>query len=352
MRAHLKKIINLVNSDNVIGVDLGTTSTVIYVKGKGIQLREPSVVSVIKENGVNIPYLFGQKAEDMYGKTPMNITVIKPMQDGVIADMTMAQKMIEHFIQKAKAVSNILQKPTIIISVPFGATPVEINTIQSAAERTGAKEVFLIYESIAAAIGSGLRINDPVGSVVVDIGGGTTEVTALSLGGIVCGNAIKVAGNAIKSAIIEYVKQSNGILIGDGMAEKIKRDIGVAYLKKNEENTKIRAMGRSIKDGSPTTFSISKSDVAEALAESVAKIVDVIKLTLESTPPELSVDIVDRGIMLTGGGVLLKNLDYVISKAVKLPVFTTPRTLDAVVRGIGVVCENVKGYSHILFKQS
>lgn len=338
-----------ISRDNVIGIDLGTVNTIFYIKSQGICLREPSVVALLKEGGNEVPYLYGKKADEMFGKTPINIVVIKPMQDGVIADAGITEKMIEFFIEKVKA-KNKFMKPTIVVSVPFGATQVDINTIQHSVEKTGAKDVFLVYEPIAAAIGTGLFINDPVGSIIVDIGGGTTDICVISLGGIVCGTSIKIGGNAMKKDIIEYVKQSNGLLIGDSMAEKIKTTIGSAYLKKNQKNQEMRIIGRDIKSGSPTTFTITTQDVVEALSESVSKIIDAVKVTLEACPPELSVDIVDRGITLAGGGCLLNNLDHVISEATKLPVFTSPRPHDAVIRGIGVICEDYKKHSHVLFR--
>jgi rod shape-determining protein MreB len=338
------------NFSKDIAIDLGTANTLIYAKGRGIVLNEPSIVAVINERGFEVPYLFGNQAKLMLGKTPMKISVHKPLQDGVIADFKAAEEMIKHFIQLVNKNSRII-RPLIIVCVPLDSTAVERRAIQDAAEKCGAKEVYLIEEPMAAAIGAGLPVNDPVGSMVVDIGGGTTEIAIISLGGIVHGRSIKVAGNGVDNILIQYIKQKYNLLIGETTAENIKKDIGIAYLREQDEVKYTKVRGRDLVTGTPKEIEISQTDVVHAVSAPVAEIVEAISLTLETAPPELSSDIVDRGIVLTGGGAMLRNLDYVISEATGLPVFIAPKPLLCVVRGTGIVLEDYKNYSHILFKQ-
>lgn len=343
-----KRIPHSIIKGEVIGIDLGTENTILYLKSKGVLINEPSCVAVIKENGANIPYLYGKKAHDMLGKTPINISVVKPMQDGVISDALFVEKMLEYFISIVKKEHRIF-KYSIVISVPFGATPVDIATIQLAAERCGAKEVYLVYESVVAALGCGLPINDSFGSFVVDIGGGTTETSVLSLGGIVCADAIKCASNHLRRDIVDYIKQTHCVVIGDAMARKIHETIGVACLIDGEKDRDMIVMGRDIKSGSPVSIKIKSSDVSDAISGSIGKIIELIKNTLERMPPELSSDIFNRGVVLTGGGALLKNLDYFISRATNLSVFVAQEPLNAVIRGIGLICENLEDSKNFLF---
>jgi len=333
-----------------IAIDLGTTNTVIYSKGEGIVLDEPSVVAFVSEVGFDVPYLFGSQAKLMIGKTPMKISVNRPLKDGVIADFKVAEDMMRHFVKSISPKTRFVM-PLIIVCVPLESTPVERRAIQEAAEKCGAREVFLIEEPMAAAIGAGLPVSDAVGSMIVDIGGGTTEIAIVSLDGIVRGKSIKVGGNAIDEVISQYIKQKYNLLIGDTTAENIKKTLGVAYLKPGDENKSSRIRGRDLITGTPREMSMFQADIVQAVSEPVVKIVEAVRSTLESAPPELASDIVDRGIVLTGGGAMLKNLDYVISEATGLPVFIAPRPLLCVAYGVGRVLENYREYSHILFRQ-
>lgn len=333
-----------------LAIDLGTANTVVYVQGKGIVLNEPSIVAIIYDSGVEVPYLFGARAKLMDGKTPKKIIVKHPLRDGVIADFKVAQEMISYFIRSAQKRRRFF-KPNIIICVPLESTPVERRAIQEAAEDCGAKEVMLIEEPMAAAIGALLPVTEATGSMVVDIGGGTTEIAIISLGGIVHGRSIKVGGNVIDTNIIQYVKQKYNLLIGENTAEKIKKEIGVAHLKPNDPNKDTAVSGRDLISGIPKEITVTQEDVVNALQEPINRIVEAIKLTLETSPPELSSDIVDRGIVLTGGGALLGNIDYVISKATHLPVFIANDPLLCVAQGIGKVLEDCHNHEHVLFRQ-
>ena len=333
-----------------IAVDLGTANTLVYAKNRGIVLNEPSMVAVISEKGFEVPYLFGHEAKMMQGKTPNKIIVHKPLKDGVIADFIIAEEMIRHFIKKANAMKKIM-RPLIIICVPFDSTAVERRAIQDAAEKCGAREVMLIEEPMAAAIGAGLPIGDPTGSIVVDIGGGTTEIAVISLGGIVHGKSLKVGGNAIDEIIIQYIKQKYNLLIGDITAERLKKEIGIAYLSADDDILSAQIKGRDLLTGIPREITVSQEDIVNAIAEPVSYIIESVRVVLESAPPELSSDIVDRGIVLTGGGALLKNIDHVISESTGLPVFIAPDPLLCVAKGVGEVLEYHQKYSHILFKQ-
>ena len=334
-----------------IAIDLGTANTLIYARGKGIVLNQPSVVAVIKESGFEVPYLFGHEAKMMLGKTPAKISVHKPLQDGVIADFKIAEEMIKHFVHSSGC-GNKIFRPTIIVCVPLESTSVERKAIQETVEKCGANEVFLIEEPMAAAIGAGLPVKDPAGSMVVDIGGGTSEIAIISLGGIVHGRSIKVGGEAMNKVIVEYIKQKYNLLVGETTAENIKKEIGVAYLRKGEEAKEAKIRGRDLATGTPKEIIITQNDIVSAVSDPVAEIVEASRNCLETAPPELSSDIVDRGIVLTGGGALLKNLDYVLSEATGLPVFIAPRPLYCVAIGSGKVLEDYNNYTHILFRQS
>lgn len=334
-----------------IAIDLGTANTLVYKKGKGIVLNEPSVVALINQNGIIKPYAFGHEAKMMLGRTPADIDAKRPLQDGVIADFKGAEVMIKHFIRLVKD-KRSFTGPRIVICVPSGSTPVERRAIQEAAESAGARDVFLIEEPMAAAIGAGLPVTEPTGSMIVDIGGGTTEVAVLSLGGIVYARSVRVGGDKIDQSIISYIRRNFNLLIGESTAEKIKKQIGTAYV--SSDNTSLRQMeikGRDLINGIPKEMILNEKQIAESLIEPVSQIIEAVKIALECTPPELSSDIVDKGIVLTGGGSLLNNLDYVLRDATKLPVFVADQALACVALGTGKVLEDFSKLKHVLFKQ-
>lgn len=339
---------NLFASD--IAIDLGTANTLVYQKNKGVVLDEPSVVARIKEKGSYVPYAFGKKAKMMLGKTPGEIEAIRPLKDGVIADFQSAEEMIKHFIRSANTRFTI-NKPNIIVCVPSGSTPVERRAIQDAAESAGANEVFLIEEPMAAAIGAGLPVTEAEGSMIVDIGGGTTEVAIISLGGIVYSRSARVGGDVMDEAIKSYIRENHKLLIGEATAEKIKKSIGSASIMEEDNKKNIVVKGRDLVNGMPKEMLLSEQQVAESLAEPVNQIISAIRMALESTPPELSSDIVDRGIVLSGGGGLLRNLDKVINETTRLPVRVADNPLCCVALGSGRVLENMDDFGHILFKQ-
>lgn len=344
----LSKIMNYLSSD--MAIDLGTANTLVYVRGKGIVLNEPSVVAVINENGIVRPYAFGHEAKMMLGRTPNNITATRPLKDGVIADFKSAEEMIKYFIRTVNKGRFI--GPRIIICVPSGSTPVERRAIQEAAESAGAREVFLIEEPMAAAIGAKLPVTEPMGTMIVDIGGGTTEVAVLSLGGIVYAKSVRVGGDKMDEDIISYIRRNHNLLIGESSAEKIKKQIGTALVV--DEDGPLRTMeikGRDLINGIPREMTLNENQVAESLVETVHHIVEAVKVALECTPPELSGDIVDKGIVMTGGGAGLKNLDKVIQQATHLPVFVADKAIFAVALGIGKVLEDFDLLKHVLFKQ-
>jgi rod shape-determining protein MreB len=318
-----------------IAIDLGTSNTLIYIKGKGIVLNEPSIVAINPSNG-KIEAV-GNVAKEMLGKTPSNIVAVKPMRDGVIADFECAEKMLEYFIIKGGGRNSIL-RPRIVIAIPTEITQVESKAVKEAAMRTKASEVHLIYQPMAAAIGADLPINEPAGNIIVDIGGGTTDVAVISLYGIVLSQSIRVAGNEMDEAIIQYVKKKYNLLIGEKTAEMVKMEIGSAYPLDEPKSMEIK--GRDLKDGIPKTIVVNDSEIREALKDVVDTIIECIRSVLEKTPPELAADIVDRGIVLTGGGSLLKNLDKKIREETCLPVFLTENPLETVVLGTGKVLEN------------
>lgn len=342
------KLLGIVSSD--MAIDLGTANTLVYVKDKGIVLNEPSVVALLKENGAYRPYAYGHEAKMMLGRTPNEIMAIRPLKDGVIADFKGAEEMIKHFIRTVHN-RRSFTGPLIIVCVPSGSTPVERRAIQEAAESAGAREVFLIEEPMAAAIGAGLPVTEPTGSMIVDIGGGTTEVAVLSLGGIVYSRSVRVGGDKMDEAIISYIRRNHNLLIGESTAEKIKKQIGTASPPEDKKGKLMEIKGRDLIHGVPKEMILSEYQISESLIEPVSQIIEAVKIALEQTPPELSSDIVDKGIVLTGGGSLLKNLDYVLREATKLPVFVADDALSCVARGTGRVLEEQKKFRHVLFKQ-
>ena len=315
-----------------IGIDLGTANTLVFMKGKGIVMREPSVVAVdVRTEEV---LAVGDQAKQMIGRTPGSIVAVRPLKDGVIADFDVTATMLKHFIRKALH-NSALSRPRVVVCIPSGVTEVERRAVEDAARQAGAKDVDLIEEPMAAAIGAGLPVAEPTGSMVVDIGGGTAEVAVISLGDIVTSVSVRVAGDKFDEAIISYVKKKYNLLIGERTAEDIKIKIGSAYPTEETENATMEIKGRNLMDGLPKNVVISADEVREALEDSLQTIVEAIKNTLEKTPPELSADIIDHGIMLTGGGALLRGLDQLVSRDTGMPVHVAERPLDCVVDGTG-----------------
>ena len=315
-----------------IGIDLGTANTLVFMKGKGIVMREPSVVAVdIRSEEV---LAVGAQAKEMIGRTPGSIVAVRPLKDGVIADFDVTATMLKHFIRKAIK-SNSFSRPRVVVCIPSGVTEVERRAVEDAARQAGAKEVELIEEPMAAAIGAGLPVAEPTGSMVVDIGGGTAEVAIISLGDIVTSCSVRVAGDKFDEAIISYVKKKYNLLIGERTAEDIKIKIGSAYPTEEMENVTMDIKGRNLVDGLPKNVTIHADEVRDALADPLVTIVDAIKSTLEKTPPELSADVIDHGIMLTGGGALLRGLDLLVAQETGMPVHVAERPLDCVVDGTG-----------------
>ncbi|WP_316354838.1 rod shape-determining protein [Candidatus Trichorickettsia mobilis] len=342
------KLRGLFSSD--MAIDLGTANTLVYVKGKGIVLNEPSVVALIKKDGTFKPYAFGNEAKMMLGRTPADIEAKRPLKDGVIADFKGAEEMLKYFIRTIHN-RRAFTGPMIIICVPSGSTPVERRAIQEAAEAAGAREVFLVEEPMAAAIGAGLPVTDPTGSMVVDIGGGTTEVAVVSLGGIVYARSVRVGGDKMDESIISYIRRHYNLLIGDATAERIKKHIGTAYVNPELEQKSMEIKGRDLINGIPKEMTLNSQQIAESLVEPISQIIEAVKMALECTPPELSSDIADKGIILTGGGALLHNLDHVLTEATKLPVFVADQPLFCVALGTGRVLEEFSKFKHVLFKQ-
>ena len=331
---------------NDLAIDLGTANTLVYVRGKGIVVNEPSVVAVINDRGNRKVLAVGQEAKEMLGKTPGNIEAIRPMRDGVIADFDITEAMIRYFIQKVHNRTSFI-KPRIIICVPTGITPVERRAVKEAAESAGAREVYLIEEPMAAGIGAGLPITEPSGNMIVDIGGGTTEVAVISLSGIVIAKSIRIAGDKMDSAIMQYIKRKYNLAIGERTAERIKIEIGTAILEDGDEDKTIEVKGRDLINGIPINITVKASEIKDALKEPISAIIEGIKQTLENTPPELAGDIVDKGIVLTGGGALLKNLNKLIQKETGLPVIIADDPLTCVVKGAGKVLETIEKLKNV-----
>lgn len=330
-----------------IGVDLGTANIVVTLKGKGIVLNEPSVVAIDRETNKIIAT--GREAKEMLGRTPEKIKAVRPLKDGVIADFTATQMLLKHIIQKVCKRYNI-SRLRAVVGVPSGITEVEQRAVEESVMQAGAREVYLIEEPIAAAIGVGLEISEPNGNIVIDIGGGTTEVAVISLGGIVVSDSLRIAGDELDESIINYVKREMNLAIGQTTAEQIKINIGCALPLVSIQTMEIR--GRDLNTGLPKVMEITSEQVREALEEPISQIVDLIKMSLEKTPPELSSDVMERGIALTGGGALIKNLDKLISQKTGIPVYISDAPLHAVVRGTGKALEDIEKLRSVLANSS
>lgn len=322
---------------NDIGIDLGTATTLVYVKGEGIVLCEPSVVAIQKDSSSCLAV--GEEAKRMLGRTPGNIVAIRPMKDGVIADFEISESMLRYFIKKVHR-RKVLVRPRIVIAVPSGITEVEKRAVKDSAEHAGAREVFLIEEPVAAAIGVGLPISEPAGNMVIDIGGGTTEIAVISLAGIVCSRSIRIGGDEMDEAIIEHLKKVYNLMVGERTAEEIKIRIGSAYPLEEELTMEVR--GRDLIAGLPKMISVSSEEVREAMARPINAIIEVTRVTLERTPPELSADLIERGIMLAGGGALLRGMDKLISEETGLPVHMADDPITAVALGTGKVLTEIR----------
>jgi rod shape-determining protein MreB len=332
----LSKLLGMFSSD--MAIDLGTANTLVYVKGRGIVLNEPSVVAIKTEQGRDRVLAVGDEAKLMLGRTPHGIQAIRPLRDGVIADFHVAEQMIKHFIMKVH--NRSFASPQVVVCVPSGSTAVERKAIQESAEQAGARKVYLIDEPMAAAIGAGLPVTEPQGSMVVDIGGGTTEVAVLSLRGIVFATSVRVGGDKMDDALIAYVRRNHNLLIGEATAERIKKEIGTALIPEDGVGSTMTIKGRDLMNGVPKELEINQLQVAEALSEPVSAIVEGVKVALEHTAPELAADIVDRGVVLTGGGALLQEIDTVIRRATGLPVTIAEEPLTCVALGTGRALED------------
>lgn len=339
-----KKLFSIFSND--LAIDLGTANTVVYVRNKGIVLNEPSVVAV--KAHTNQVLAAGRSAKEMLGKTPESIVACRPMRDGVIANFELTESMLRYFIRAVHDDRHTLVRPRMIIGVPSGITQVERRAVEDSAKQAGAREVYTILEPMAAAIGAGLPVQDPCGSMIVDIGGGTTEVAVITLKDVVFCRSVRVGGDEMDRAIVQYVKRKYNLLIGERTAERVKIEIGSAMIVSNSETVEVK--GRDLVTGVPKTVTLTSQEVNEALLETVASIIDVVRIALENTPPELSSDLVDRGIMMSGGGSGLKGLDRLISKETGLPVKVAENPLFCVVNGAGKVLEELDFFKDTLMK--
>lgn len=321
-----------------LAIDLGTANTLVYMKGTGVIVQEPSIVVINKQSGK--VEAVGKRAKDMLGKTPSSVMTIKPMRDGVIADFEIAEKMLDYFIKKSTNNRSFLIRPRIVIGIPTGITQVERRAVKDVAVRAKASEVFLVEQPMVASVGADLPISEPTGNMIVDIGGGTTDIAVISLNGIVFNHSIRIAGNEMDEAVTQYIKKKYNLLIGEKTAEQVKMQIGSAY--PLDEPMTIEIKGRDLKEGIPKTIVVDDQEIREALEDVISSIINAIRIALERTPPELSADIIDRGIILTGGSALLKNIDKRICEETQLPVFITDNPLTTVVLGAGKMLDDLE----------
>ena len=352
----MKKILNFIKSlykknvNNVIGIDLGTANTLICLKGEGIVLNEASTIAFISEDGENSGYLYGNKAKDLIGKTPFRIEVVNPIEDGVICRSALSESMVRKFISTTIG-ENMLFLPTVIAGVPFSATDVEKKALEEVIERCNAKEVFLIYESIASAIGAGLPVDKAVGSLIIDIGGGTTELSVISLGGIIKNKTFKYGGRKIDQSIVEYMEKKHNLLIGVNTAEEIKKQLATAYLKPDDDVKKMMVYGRNLLLNIPQEIVIDQNDIVVSCSEFVNTLVENLNYLLEMTPPELMKDVVKNGITVCGGGAKISNLDYVIKEITGINVTIPTDPELCLINGLEKIVDDYKKYEHLLFKQ-
>ena len=326
-----------------ISIDLGTANTLVHVKGRGIVIREPSVVAIDKYTQEVVAV--GNEAKEMLGRTPENLDAIRPLKDGVIADFTATKKMLKYMVEKA-CQKYVIARPRVVVCVPLGVTEVEERAVEEATLDAGAREAYLMEEPMASAIGAGLKISDPSGTMIVDIGGGTSEIAVISLGGMVTGKSLRIAGDELNEAIINYIKREFNVILGETTAEEIKVTIGSAYPSMTTEEMDVK--GRDLQTGLPKTITVNSTQIEEAMKEVIMQIVDGIKMTLEKTPPELAADIMINGITLSGGGALIKNLDRLIALETGIPVNIAQEPLDCVVRGAGKVLEDLDTLKSVL----
>lgn len=326
-----------------IGIDLGTANTLVHIKGRGIVIREPSVVAIDKYTGQVVAV--GLEAKEMLGRTPENLDAIRPLKDGVIADFTATKKMLKHLVEKA-CQRYVIARPRVVVCVPNGVTEVEERAVEEATLDAGAREAYLMEEPMAAAIGAGLKIGDPSGTMIVDIGGGTSEIAVISLGGLVTGKSLRIAGDELNEAIVNYIKREFNVIVGETTAEEIKITIGSAYPSMTTEEMDVK--GRDLQTGLPKTITVNSTQIEEAMKEVIMQIVDGIKMTLEKTPPELAADIMINGITLSGGGALIKNLDRLIALETGIPINIAQDPLDCVARGTGKVLEDLDSLKSVL----
>ncbi|MEX2125628.1 MAG: rod shape-determining protein [Woeseia sp.] len=342
----LKNILGYFSND--LSIDLGTANTLIYSRGHGIVLDEPSVVAIREDSGRGrVVEAVGMEAKNMLGRTPGNITAIRPLKDGVIADFTITEKMLQHFIRKAHGTRYFRPSPRVLVCVPYGSTQVERRAIRESAEGAGARKVLLIPEPMAAAIGAGMPVHEARGSMVLDVGGGTSEVAVISLNGIVYAASVRIGGDRFDEAITNYVRRNYGILIGEATAERIKHEIGSAF--PGQEVREISVKGRNLSEGVPRSFTLNSNEILEALQEPLQGIVGAVKEALEQTPPELGADVAERGIVLTGGGALLRDIDKLLMEETGLPVIIADDPLTCVARGGGRVIELIDEHGPAVF---
>ena len=337
------------NLSDDIAIDLGTANTLVHVVGRGVVIDEPSVVAVRVRNGTREVLAVGQKAKMMVGRTPESIETIRPLRDGVIADFIATEEMLRQFIRRAKTMFGF-RRPRILICVPAGATPVERRAVYETAVSAGARRVFLIEEPVAASLGAGLPVDEPTGSMVVDIGGGTTDIAVLSLGGVVQARSLRVAGNAMDEAIIRYVRRKHQLLIGEANAERIKIEAGTAMLQPNGRHAEIHIRGRDLRQGRPKSAVLGPHDIAEALEDPIEELAEFIQRALEELPPEVSTDICERGIHLTGGGAMLDRLDLELTRRVGVPFMVPETPMHCVIKGSALILETLKAREHLLIQ--